>query len=106
LQKPVGGTVLVHGEPIHALRGEALRSCRRRVQAVFQDPGGSLNGRMRVGAIVGEPLEMLGGVIGSTLSDRVAELLNAVGLSEDDAKRWPHQFSGGQTHCHCPRVVH
>ncbi len=66
------------------------------MQAVFQDPGGSLNGRMRVGTIVGEPLEVLRGVSGPELVERTAQLLLSVGLSPDDANRWPHQFSGGQ----------
>lgn len=96
LQHPVSGTVHVNGEPIHAARGDALRRCRRRMQAVFQDPGGSLNDRMRVGAIVGEPLEVLCGVRGPELVAKTARLLSDVGLSPDDADRWPHQFSGGQ----------
>lgn len=96
LQQPVSGTVHVEGEAIHTLSGDALRGCRRRMQAVFQDPGGSLNGRMRVGTIVGEPLEVLRGVSGPELVERTAQLLLSVGLSPDDANRWPHQFSGGQ----------
>ncbi len=96
LQQPVSGTVHIDGQPIHDLRGDALQGCRRRMQAIFQDPGGSLNGRMQVGTIVGEPLEVLRGVKGPELVERTAQLLLSVGLSPDDANRWPHQFSGGQ----------
>ncbi|MDX1564540.1 MAG: ATP-binding cassette domain-containing protein [Phycisphaeraceae bacterium] len=73
-----------------------LQKLRRGMQIIFQDPVGSLNPRMTVGRIVGEPITVHGLAKGSELNDRVAELLNRVGLSPDYASRYPHEFSGGQ----------
>ena len=73
-----------------------LQKLRRGMQIIFQDPVGSLNPRMTVGRIVGEPIAVHGLARGSELTDRVAELLGRVGLSPDYASRYPHEFSGGQ----------
>jgi peptide/nickel transport system ATP-binding protein len=73
-----------------------LKSLRREMQIIFQDPYSSLNPRMTVGAIVGEPLLIYGVAKGRELEDRVRELLDAVGLKSDHMKRYPHEFSGGQ----------
>ena len=78
------------------LQGEALARYRRRVRMVFQDPYGSLNPRMTVGQIIGEPIFNHGLAIGAALRDRVAVLLEQVGLSPDVMERYPHAFSGGQ----------
>jgi len=73
-----------------------LRGLRRRMQIIFQDPYGSLNPRMTVGATVGEPLWVHGLARGAELRDRVRQLLTHVGLPADAIERYPHEFSGGQ----------
>lgn len=96
LDKPTGGSVLHHGRDVASLDREGRRTYRRSVQAVFQDPQSSLNPRMRVGAIVREPLVAAGGTPRAEVRARVAETLERVGLEADAAHRFPHQFSGGQ----------
>ncbi|MFF3492030.1 ATP-binding cassette domain-containing protein [Streptomyces sp. NPDC002795] len=93
LDKPTSGTVEVAGRDITRLRERQLRFVRERLQLVFQDPMSSLDPRMKVGDIVAEPLVAQG--IGNR-KERVAELLESVGLGADAARRYPHQFSGGQ----------
>ena len=73
-----------------------LRDIRRKMQIIFQDPAGSLNPRMRVGRIVGEPLAVHGIASGDELEHRVEELLERCGLWKQAADRYPHEFSGGQ----------
>ncbi len=92
-----GGEVRFDGKDVLAAGALELRNLRRQMQIIFQDPGGSLNPRMRVGRIIGEPLE----VHGLTKSDdetreRVGELLVKCGLWKQAADRYPHEFSGGQ----------
>jgi ABC-type oligopeptide transport system ATPase subunit len=96
LQPATGGTVRFDGVDVLAARGAALRSLRRQMQIIFQDPGGSLNPRMRVGRIVGEPLEVHGIARGEELRERVETLLERCGLWRAAADRYPHEFSGGQ----------
>jgi peptide/nickel transport system ATP-binding protein len=97
LIEPDSGELLVEGRDFLAARGAALRALRREMQMVFQDPFGSLDPRMRVGAIVGEPLEIHEpGLSRAARRDRVAEILRAVGMPEDALARYPHEFSGGQ----------
>jgi oligopeptide/dipeptide ABC transporter ATP-binding protein len=91
-----GGTVRYKGEDFFAYRGEALRRLRRQMQIVFQDPVSSLNPRMTVGNIIGEPLEVHGIAKGAAKRDAVAGLLQRVGLDPSYAARYPHEFSGGQ----------
>jgi peptide/nickel transport system ATP-binding protein len=101
LRQAVSGRVLFDGEDLTAMRGEALRKMRRRVQLIFQDPIASLNPRRRIGDIVAEPLVIAGVRDPKQRQDRVSEVLNAVGL--DPALmmgRLPHEFSGGQ----CQRI--
>jgi oligopeptide/dipeptide ABC transporter ATP-binding protein len=93
---PTGGSVRYDGEDFLAYRGEALRRMRRRMQIIFQDPVGSLNPRMRVGNIIGEPIEVHKIASGQEKRKRVASLLKRVGLDENDAGKYPHEFSGGQ----------
>jgi oligopeptide/dipeptide ABC transporter ATP-binding protein len=81
---------------VFQLPGVELRQLRRQMQIIFQDPYGSLNPRMTVGAIVGEPLRVHRLAGGRALRDRVAELLTQVGLTPDALHRYPHEFSGGQ----------
>jgi len=73
-----------------------MRHLREDMQIIFQDPYGSLNPRMTVGGIIGEPLRVHNRARGRDLADRVAELLRRVGLSPDCRNRYPHEFSGGQ----------
>ena len=90
------GEVLLDGQRIDNLPASELRPLRRRVQVVFQDPFSSLNPRQRVGDIIAEPLVNFGIAQGSELDDRVASLMDKVGLPRDATKRFPHEFSGGQ----------
>lgn len=90
------GTVRYKGEDFFAYRGEELRRLRRQMQIVFQDPVSSLNPRMTVGNIIGEPIEVHGIAKGQEKRDRVAGLLKRVGLDPTYASRYPHEFSGGQ----------
>jgi oligopeptide transport system ATP-binding protein len=96
LYRPTGGSVLFDGVEMTRLEGEQLRLMRRRMQMIFQDPYASLNPRMTVGGIVGEPLAIHG--IGSRRErqERVAGLLDVVGLNPNFLNRYPHEFSGGQ----------
>ena len=95
LERPTSGQVLLEGKPIHDLRGEALRSYRALVQAVFQDPWSSLNPRMTAGRIIAEALLVAGWDRGR-ITARVAELLEHVGLRPEHTTHYPHEFSGGQ----------
>ena len=90
------GRVFFRGEDITTRRGRQLRLLRRRMQMVFQDPQDSLNPRMTVGSIVGEPLLEHGIAKGRRLVERVGALLESVGLEPAWANRYPHEFSGGQ----------
>jgi oligopeptide transport system ATP-binding protein len=96
LYRPTAGRVFFEGEDITALRGEDLRRMRRRMQMIFQDPYASLNPRMTVAQIVGEPLEVHGIATGKERDEQVQHLLNIVGLNPQYALRYPHEFSGGQ----------
>lgn len=78
------------------IRNMSNKDLRRRLQIVFQDPGGSMNPRMSVRSIVGEPLQVNGLSEGAELTQRVAELLDSVGLKREHMNRFPHEFSGGQ----------
>ena len=93
---PTGGSVLFDGVELTTLEGEPLRRMRRRMQMIFQDPYASLNPRMTVGGIVGEPLAVHGIGSHSERRERVAELLDVVGLNPNFLNRYPHEFSGGQ----------
>ena len=97
LLEPTSGSVMLDGEDITQLSGEALRTRRRKFQMIFQDPYGSLNPRMTVSQIIGEAIDI------HALADspaaqraRITDLLRAVGLDPSHAERYPHEFSGGQ----------
>ncbi len=96
LMEPSGGEAIFEGENIFAMGSKTLRVTRRRMQIVFQDPYSSLNPRMTVGSIVGEPLLVHKLAKGQELTERVYQLLNRVGLRPDHYARYPHEFSGGQ----------
>jgi oligopeptide/dipeptide ABC transporter ATP-binding protein len=96
LHRPTAGAVQFEGVELTKLKGEALRRMRRKMQMIFQDPYASLNPRMTVGSIIGEPLEIHGLAKGKEKQQRVEELLRVVGLNPYFANRYPHEFSGGQ----------
>ncbi|HWD03815.1 MAG TPA: ABC transporter ATP-binding protein [Amycolatopsis sp.] len=96
LDKPTAGHIRIGGTELTSLRGDQLRQHRRDTHLVFQDPYASLDPRMRVGAIIAEPLEIHGAGTRASRTRRVRELLGEVGLSADAAERYPHEFSGGQ----------
>jgi peptide/nickel transport system ATP-binding protein/oligopeptide transport system ATP-binding protein len=96
LTPATGGRVLFDGRDVFAATPRELRALRARMQMVFQDPRGSLNPRMNVESIVGEPLATHGIARGRRRRDRVAEVLERVGLSRGDLVRYPEEFSGGQ----------
>ena len=96
LYEPTAGQVRFRGEDIARLDGEPLRQMRRRMQMVFQDPQASLNPRMTVASIVGEPLLEHDLGKGPAIAPRVDALLESVGLEPGFANRYPHEFSGGQ----------
>jgi oligopeptide/dipeptide ABC transporter ATP-binding protein len=95
-EEPTGGTIEFEGRDLGALRGRELADYRRQVQVVFQDPYSSLSPRMRVGEIIGEPIETHERASRSEVRTRVQELLELVGLRADMARLFPHEFSGGQ----------
>ncbi|MCA0399908.1 MAG: dipeptide ABC transporter ATP-binding protein [Proteobacteria bacterium] len=97
LIEPTSGEVAFEGKDVIAMQGEDLRNLRRDMQIVFQDPFASLNPRMTVGAIIGEALiihKLANNK--SEIEDRVAALLQKVGLKSEQMRRYPHEFSGGQ----------
>ena len=96
LYRPTAGEVWFEGDNLVDMKGEQLRRTRRKMQMIFQDPYASLNPRMTVGNIVGEPLEVHNIARGKERKDRVQELLQVVGLNPYFINRYPHEFSGGQ----------
>ncbi|WP_333672162.1 dipeptide ABC transporter ATP-binding protein [Elioraea tepidiphila] len=96
LIEPTAGEVWFEGRDVTAMDRKALGALRRDMQIIFQDPFASLNPRMTVGAIIGEALVIHQLARGREIEDRVAELLETVGLNADHMRRFPHEFSGGQ----------
>ncbi len=96
LHEPSGGEVEFDGKDLLALEPEEMRAMRRRMQMIFQDPYASLNPRMTIGTIVGEPLEVHDGLKGDEKNERISELLELVGINPGLVNRYPHEFSGGQ----------
>jgi oligopeptide transport system ATP-binding protein len=96
LYEPTGGEIDFEGRDLAKLSPSELRETRRRMQIIFQDPYASLNPRMTVGGIVGEPLEVHRVARGKEKRERVQELLRLVGLNPYFVNRYPHEFSGGQ----------
>jgi oligopeptide/dipeptide ABC transporter ATP-binding protein len=95
-EAPTAGTVVFDGQDIFGLESRALMNYRRSVQVVFQDPYSSLSPRMRVGDIIGEPLEIHTDLSRQAIRERAGEVLELVGLNPDMAVLFPHEFSGGQ----------
>ncbi|MGB0384640.1 MAG: ABC transporter ATP-binding protein [Ardenticatenaceae bacterium] len=96
LYRPTDGHVHFKGQDLTKLKGSTLRGMRRDMQMIFQDPYASLNPRMTVGTIVGEPFRVHGLAAGKERTERVQELLKVVGLNPFFINRYPHEFSGGQ----------
>jgi len=96
LTPPTSGRVYFKGKNVFDLPGSEMKRLRRDMQIIFQDPGGSLNPRMRISRIIGEPLQVHGLAQGDELRSRVEELLERCGMPRSTADRYPHEFSGGQ----------
>ena len=96
LVEPTAGTVRYRGEDLTAASDSRLRALRKDIQYIFQDPFASLNPRLTVGDIVGEPLDIHDIAEGEARTERVTDLLETVGLNQRHAHRYPHEFSGGQ----------
>ena len=96
LLEPTSGHVTFAGREVTGMPKPELRALRREIQIVFQDPYSSLNPRLTIGSMLAEPLAIHGLARGEAARARVAELLELVGLSPDHARRYPHEFSGGQ----------
>jgi oligopeptide transport system ATP-binding protein len=96
LIEPTGGKVLYNGKDLAHLPRAAMREQRKHLQMIFQDPYASLNPRMTVGNIIGEPIHTFGLSKGRSIESQVQDLMETVGLSRRFIKRYPHEFSGGQ----------
>ena len=96
LEEPTEGNIYWQGEDVATMSRAGLKDFRRSVQAVFQDPWSSLNPRMRVQSIVGEPLEIATTMTKQQIRERVGDLLTEVGLNPYQMNLYPHEFSGGQ----------
>ncbi|MGH8068349.1 MAG: ABC transporter ATP-binding protein [Candidatus Entotheonellia bacterium] len=95
-ERPTGGTITFNGKDLLGIQGKELLQYRRAVQVVFQDPYSSLSPRMRVEDIIAEPLEIHTDLPRQAVQERVAEVLELVGLNPDMGRLFPHEFSGGQ----------
>jgi oligopeptide transport system ATP-binding protein len=96
LTEPTGGSVFYDGRDLASLSNSAMREQRKHLQMIFQDPYASLNPRMNVGQIVGEPIRTFGLAKGKAVDEVVGDLMETVGLNRRFIKRYPHEFSGGQ----------
>ena len=96
LNEPTAGRIIFDGKDVTKLKGGELRSLRRRMQMIFQDPYASLDPRMTAGGIIAEPLDIHSIGSSSDRREKVRDLLSTVGLNPDYASRYPHEFSGGQ----------
>lgn len=96
LIEPDSGTIIFDGQLVTGMPKGELTALRRDMQIIFQDPYSSLNPRMRVGEIIGEPLVIHGLARGNQIREQVLTLMDKVGLSPDHYDRYPHEFSGGQ----------
>lgn len=96
LYEPTSGEVIFQGQNICQLKHDQMQRYRRKMQMIFQDPYASLNPRMTVSDIIGEPLDIHGLAKGKERQERIHQLLETVGLNPEHATRFPHEFSGGQ----------
>ncbi len=96
LIEPTAGTVSFKGDDLLGFTKSKMRSLKKEIQFIFQDPYSSLNPRMTVNQILGDPMEIHGVYKGSERGERIAYLLEKVGLTPEQGRRYPHEFSGGQ----------
>jgi len=96
LIEPTAGTVSFKGSDLLGVNKSRMRSLKREIQFIFQDPYSSLNPRMTVNQILGDPMEIHGVYMGKERGERIAYLLEKVGLTSEQGRRYPHEFSGGQ----------
>jgi oligopeptide/dipeptide ABC transporter ATP-binding protein len=96
LIEPTAGKITFQGRDVSQMTKSQLRSLKKKMQIIFQDPYSSLNPRMTVNQIIGDPMEIHGVYKGSERNDRIAYLLEKVGLTPEQGRRYPHEFSGGQ----------
>jgi oligopeptide/dipeptide ABC transporter ATP-binding protein len=96
LIEPTGGHVAYKGRDVAGMSNAQLRSLKKDIQIIFQDPYSSLNPRMKVNQILGDPMEIHGAYKGGKREERIAYLLEKVGLTPEQGRRYPHEFSGGQ----------
>jgi len=96
LVEPSGGNVVFKGENISRMGKQKLRSLKKEMQIIFQDPYSSLNPRMTVNQIIGDPMDIHKMYQGSEKNERISYLLDKVGLTPEQGRRYPHEFSGGQ----------
>ena len=96
LYEPTAGEIIYKGTEIGRLTQKELKPYRKKIQMIFQDPYASLNARMTVGDIIGEPLDVHELAAGKERLEKIHQLLHDVGLNPDHATRYPHEFSGGQ----------
>lgn len=96
LYRPTSGSIIYDGVDIAGMSAKEVWPYRKKMQMIFQDPYASLNPRMTVSDIIGEPLDIYHLCEGKERQERIYELLNTVGLGKEHASRYPHEFSGGQ----------
>jgi oligopeptide transport system ATP-binding protein len=96
LYEPDSGSIIFKGEDITLLKRKEMRKYRRDMSIIYQDPFGSLDPRMTVGAIIAEPMEVHGLFSGEDKEEKVLEIMEKVGLTQEQMNRYPHEFSGGQ----------
>jgi len=96
LIEPTSGKVMFDGMDVSGMTKSQLQSLRRQMQIIFQDPYSSLNPRMTVNQIIGDPMDIHGVYLGRKREERIAYLLEKVGLTAEQGRRYPHEFSGGQ----------
>jgi len=96
LTEPTGGQVFYNGKDLAHASNSEMREQRKNLQMIFQDPYASLNPRMTVGSIIGEPIRTFGLAKGQSIESKVQDLMETVGLSRRFTRRYPHEFSGGQ----------
>jgi oligopeptide transport system ATP-binding protein len=96
LYEPTAGQILYNGVDIAGMNREQLMPYRKKMQMIFQDPYASLNARMTVADIIGEPMDIHNLAHGHERQEKIFDLLDTVGLNKDHAARYPHEFSGGQ----------
>jgi oligopeptide/dipeptide ABC transporter ATP-binding protein len=96
LIEPTSGDIMFEGKPLQMLSGKEMRTIREQIQIVFQNPFSSLNPRMTVRELIGEPLVVHKRASGAALDEKVREMMRLVGLNPEHTNRFPHEFSGGQ----------